>query len=137
MIPTKQTILHDPDNGIHGNCFSAVLASILHLPIDEIPIFSNPVSWIKDVNEWLLPYGLAYCIIEGFDAYLEAYGIRGIYHEIAGTTSRSNEVLHACVAKDGEVIHDPHPDNSGLSTIANYGFFISLKPWEHKCEVTK
>ena len=26
MTPTKQTVLHDPANGLHGNCLSAVLA---------------------------------------------------------------------------------------------------------------
>ena len=38
MIPTTQTILHDPDNGKIGNCLSAVLASLLHLPIELVPL---------------------------------------------------------------------------------------------------
>ncbi len=44
MKPTKQTVLHDPANGKHGNCLSAVLASLLHLPIEAM-IFSS--QWVN------------------------------------------------------------------------------------------
>lgn len=130
MNPTKQTILHDPDNGLHGNCLSAVLASLLHVDISDVPLFITPGTWVKDMNEWLRPFGLAYCMIEDFDCHIAAYGIKGLYHEISGNTKRSTDVLHACVAKDGEVIFDVHPDNTGLTMITCYGFFIALRPWE-------
>jgi len=130
MNPIKQTILHDPDNGLHGNCLSAVLASLLHLDISDVPLFITPGTWVKDMNKWLRPFGLAYCMVEDFDCHIEAYGIQGMYHEIAGNTQRSNDVLHACVAKDGEVIFDVHPDNTGLTEITCHGFFIALRPWE-------
>lgn len=56
MKPTKQTVLHDPANGKHGNCLSAVLASLLHLPIEDVPVFSEPhPKWQQDLNEWLRP----------------------------------------------------------------------------------
>lgn len=130
MNPIKQTVLHDPDNGLHGNCLSAVLASLLHLDISDVPLFITPGTWVKDMNKWLRPFGLAYCMVEDFDCHIEAYGIQGMYHEISGNTQRSNDVLHACVAKDGEVILDVHPDNTGLTKINCYGFFIALRPWE-------
>ena len=60
MKPTKQTILHDPAKGLHGNCLSAVLASLLHLPIEDVPLFITPETWVKDLNAWLRPFGLAY-----------------------------------------------------------------------------
>jgi len=126
----KQTILHDPDKGLHGNCLSAVLASLLHLNIEEVPLFITPSTWAKDMNGWLQQFGLAYCMVEDFDCHIEAYGIKGLYHEIAGNTTRSTDVLHACVAKDGELIFDVHPDNTGLTRITCYGFFIALRPWE-------
>jgi hypothetical protein len=50
MIPVKQTVLHDPANGKVGNCFSAVLSSLLHIPIEDIPMFQDPLNWIKDLN---------------------------------------------------------------------------------------
>ncbi len=129
MTPTKQTILHDPANGLHGNCLSAVLASLLHLPIEDVPLFIDPVTWVKDLNAWLRPFGLAYCMVEDFECHIDAYGIDGLWHEVSGNTSRSKDVIHACVAKDGELVFDPHPDNTGLTKITCHGFFIALEPW--------
>ena len=129
MTPTKQTVLHDPANGLHGNCLSAVLASLLHLPIDEVPLFITPETWVKDLNAWLRPFGLAYCMVEDFDCHIDAYGIEGLWHEVSGNTRRSADVTHACVAKDGEFVFDPHPDDTGLTKITCHGFFIALEPW--------
>ena len=129
MNPTKQTVLHDPANGLHGNCLSAVLASLLHLPIDDVPLFTAPGTWVKDLNAWLRQFGLAYCMVDNFDCHMEAYGIKGLWHEISGNTVRSNDVLHSCVAKDGRFIFDPHPDGYALTKITCYGFFIVLEPW--------
>lgn len=40
MTPVDQTILHDPDAGLYGDCQRAVIASLLDLPIDSVPNFS-------------------------------------------------------------------------------------------------
>jgi hypothetical protein len=127
MIPTKQTALHDPVNGQHGNCLSAVLASLLHLPIAEVPLFATPGTWVKDLNAWLRPRGLAYCMVADFE--YDAYGIEGLWHEVSGNTHRGNDVSHACVAKDGNVVFDPHPDDAGLVKINCHGVFLALEPW--------
>jgi len=68
-------------------------------------------------------------MIEDFECYIDAYGINGLWHEISGNTSRSKDVYHAVVAKDGEVVFDPHPDNTGITKISCHGFFIALEPW--------
>lgn len=133
MKPTKQTVLHDPANGKHGNCLSAVLASLLHLPIEIIPVFSDPDRWVKDLNAWLRPYGLAYLSfpVEGFDKVLTTFGIEGMHHEIYGTTKRFADVNHACVAEDGRVVFDPHPSDDGLNdAVEGCGIFIALEPWK-------
>lgn len=129
MKPTTQTILHDPENGQHGNCFSAVLASLLHLPIGSIPVFSDSEDWRKEVNDFLRPYGMAYMIVSDFNTYCEENGISGCHHEIAGFTKRSADVWHACVAADGQLIFDPHPSRSGLTATMAHGVFIALHPW--------
>jgi hypothetical protein len=136
MKPTKQTILHDPLNNRHGNCLPAVLASLLHIPIENVPIFATPGTWVKDLNTWLRPFGLAYCLIEDFECQIDAYGIEGLWHEVSGNTTRNKEVKHACVAKDGEFVFDPHPDDSGLTKVTCHGFFIALEPWRWS-ELTK
>ncbi len=131
MIPTTQTVLHDPDNGKHGNCLSAVLASLLHYPIDDVPLFINPDTWVKDLNAWLRPKGLAYLQMSLPEGYMERSGVEGCYHEISGESPRSNDVWHACVGLDGVVTFDPHPDNTGIKpTEVVAGLFVALRPWE-------
>ena len=131
MIFVDQTILHDPENGQHGNCLSAVLASLLHLDIKNIPIFTAPYpQWQVDLNTWLRQYDLAYIQLVDFKTYCNDVGIEGCYHEIAGTTERFNDVLHACVGINGELTFDPQIDRSGLKEIVSSGIFIALKPWK-------
>jgi hypothetical protein len=133
MIPTKQTILHDPSNGLHGNCLSAVLASLLHLPIETVPVFSDPDHWLKDLNAWLRPYGLAYLSFPDttFDLTLSNFGIKGLMHEIGGMSTRWKDVGHSCVAEDGQVVFDPHPSNDGLNAgVESSGIFVALEPWK-------
>ena len=128
MINTKQTVLHNPEAGVHGNCFSAVLASLLHLRIEMVPIFTGP-SWRHDVNRWLRKHGLAYIQLRDFETACEDFGISGCHHEIGGTTTRRNDCLHAVVGVDGVPVFDPHPDDTGLAEIQDCGVFIALEPW--------
>lgn len=133
MNPTKQTILHDPANGQHGNCLSAVLASLLHLEIDEVPVFQDNETWVKDMNAWLKAYGLAYLSfpVKGYEGMLESLGIKGLHHEIGGMTNRFSDVCHSCIGEDGKLVFDPHPSNEGLNAgVESYGVFIALRPWE-------
>ena len=130
MIPTKQTVLHDPDNGLVGNCFYAALASLLHVPIEDIPLFADPDTWTADLNAWLRPLGLGYLVIGADDRYISDFGIKEMWHDVAGDTNRGPGVKHACVAKDGVIVFDPSPCDSGLSEITHHGIFIALEPWQ-------
>lgn len=65
MIPLRQRNKHDPENGVYGDCHRAALASLLELPLDEVPHFCDE-SIYKDNAEplsareraWLLSRGL-------------------------------------------------------------------------------
>ena len=35
-----QTILHDPDNGLLGNCMQAAIATVLGLGMEDVPHFA-------------------------------------------------------------------------------------------------
>ncbi len=135
MIEVKQTVLHDPANGQHGNCLSAVLASLLHVPIEAVPVFSEP-GWQRELNQWLSQFGLAYLDVLDFGEFAAALGISGCYTGISGNTQRSADVLHACVALDGRAVFDPHPDNTGLTKVNACGLFIALRPWEAASRAT-
>ena len=127
MIPITQTIQHDPDNNINGNCFSAVLASLLHIPIEDIPVFSSEESWLCQVNHFLQKYNLCYIQVNGLKEVIRDTCITGMYHEIGGTTNRA-DCLHAVVGLDGDQFFDPHPSRLGLKEEVNYGVFIVLDP---------
>lgn len=128
MRPTKQTVLHSPEEGQNGNCFSAVLASLLHLPIELIPYFAGYAEWRRDLNQWLRQFGLAYLEVNACD--LKEHGIEGLHHEVAGTSPRSDDVLHATVGLDGAIVFDPHPSDAGLAKVETYGLFLVLEPWK-------
>lgn len=102
MIPVKQT----DTTSETGNCFAACLASILEVPLG---IMNMPVGGL-DAETW----GPAW------DAFLAKYNLgiscftpggrppRG--YAIAGIKSpRFPDTLHAVVAYNGRIIHDPHP----------------------------
>ena len=129
MIPTTQTILHDPENGINGNCLSAVLASLLHVDIADVPVFCDEVSWVKDLNAWLRQFGLAYVQCKNFQEQCEASGIEGCYCEVFGDSPRSPGTLHATVGVDGVMVFDPHPDRAGVVGDPVCGLFVALQPW--------
>jgi hypothetical protein len=131
MIPVKQTILHDPANGLHGNCLSAVLASLLHMPIEHVPVFTKPHTWTRDLNAWLKQFGLCYWLItpESFIDMCKHHGVSQCHHEVGGPSKRHNDVDHACVGRDGAVVFDPHPSNEGLGEVTSIGIFIALDPW--------
>lgn len=132
MIPVHQTILHDPANGKHGNCMSAVLASLLHIPIETVPTFGQSPTWIHELNEWLRPRGLAYLSLQrpSMLAALEHSGVKGCYHEVAGPSPRMEGVYHACVGLDGAPIFDPMPPGSApMRELDTCGLFIAIEPW--------
>ena len=60
MTPVKQTILTDKtvDPPVVGNCFQACVASLLDLPLDDVPHFCDCNSWPMNFHRWLEDRGL-------------------------------------------------------------------------------
>ena len=137
MIFVEQEQLHDPDNGVKGDCFSAVLASLLHIPLKHIPIFDNvdgvEGSWLIEVNKFLKPHGLAYVVFDHIESMADVFRfmqVEDCYHEMSGDSPRFPGTGHSCVGKDFKVIHDPHPTKLGLPKPTMFGLFICLQPWK-------
>lgn len=112
MKPVTQTI-----TGEKGNCFPACLASLFEIPIQEIPNFieagpdaedfwSAARAWLRERGWGILPINLG----TGFGPEC----LHG-YQMVWGTSPRGR--THATIWKDGVMVHDPHPDQSGLSTV--------------------
>jgi len=120
--PVKQTLFFDKD-GI-GNCFEACLASILELELSEVPMFHDK-DWPVRFWAWLSSKGFVYrgtINPEGIGSYKD--GIKG-YFIVAGESPRGSHIRggHAVVYKDGVMVHDPHPDNTGIINI-RYGMMM-------------
>ena len=136
MIKITQEILHDPGNGIKGNCFSASIASLLHLDQKDIPVFDNDSdikdgSWLRNTNKFLKKYGMMFLVMD-YTSFKDIYNfcqVDGLYCELSGDSPRFNGVGHSCIGFNLEVIHDPHPSRAGI--IPEYvGLFIPLEPWK-------
>ena len=120
MKPVDQEFVHRPEIGQLGDCQRAVIASLLELPISEVPHFlqdckGDPSDYWGAIQAFLAARGLAYIWVpsrSGFAFFGEGVDV---YHEIAGPSPRGNGVLHAVVGRNGVIVHDPHPSKAGLA----------------------
>lgn len=132
MKKIKQTIFHDPPHQ-NGNCFPAVIATITGMPIERI----LPVQQMFDRDDWHISL---FCWLKekgwmwrGAPEFHFWFGLgRAPEHLnpatlvdkpylVTGKTTRfGGEVSHVCVYMNGELWHDPHPDNTGLTTIESF-----------------
>lgn len=108
MKPVYQTTFGYPN----GNCFQAALASILELPLEKVPHFMLDLTndWFMELRNWLGQFGLdAICVRGESEAFLPSKG-----YYIMGGRRPGRTYLHAVVACNGQVVHDPLPEGQGV-----------------------
>lgn len=103
-----------------GNCLQAAVASILELPLDEVPTFADPDHWFDLLTRFLSHYDLCPLLVK-YDPDLH---LPGGYNILTGKSPRG-DFLHATVALDGEVVHDPHPDGNGIESRVDVLVFVA------------
>ena len=145
MIPVTQTEF----GAKHGNCYAACIASIFELPIESLPSVptddtvvvekyktdSNKDNW--DVNNFYDAWWW-----DMWNAWFEANNLlryRVDYNKftprytehpagytiLIGASPRNpNKVKHAVVAFNGKLVHDPHPDHSGLMSMEEFEIIV-------------
>lgn len=120
MITIDQTIFEDGK----GNCLAACVASVLELPIDEVPNFAE-MGFFEGLYRWLEGRNLRpitvrfseakHCASAFFEYSDEPLIMWGDSPRFANGGHRK---MHAVVgAPDGyglKLIHDPHPSREGL-----------------------
>ena len=114
MIEVNQRKKHDPENSVYGDCWKACIASILEFPYECVPEFEEqktPYEMEMAVKNWLMLYGLS---VRRTTNKPEGYSIA------VGKSPRFKNISHCCVAKNGEIIFDPHPDKTDLKKIQWY-----------------
>jgi hypothetical protein len=104
MRPVTQTIFHDDPDGRPGNCLQACIASLLDLPLDDVPHFLLHDDWTGALEQFLTAHGRRLHAQPASDHC--AYGMAW------GPSKRG--VRHAVVWADGRMAHDPHPSHAGL-----------------------
>ena len=120
MKPADQEFTHQPEIGQHGDCQRAVIASLLELPICEVPHFlqlsdGDPSDYWERVQTFCRTHGYAYLSVPARSGAI-CFGDDGdLYHEISGPSPRGNGLSHAVVGCNGQIVFDPHPSRAGLS----------------------
>lgn len=121
MTPLKQRNHHRPDEGIYGDCHRAAIASILELPLDDVPHFCDlnlyPEDWVKHEREWLHARGLT-AITQVYDGRLAdvLHSVGALNPDtycILGGTSKTG-CGHSVVICNGEIVHDPSLTDAGI-----------------------
>ena len=127
MKPVFQTQF----GGKEGNCMQAAIASILELPLDEVPhlMLYSVDDWWGKYEEWAKQLGLQPIGIDPNGDWKP----KG-WHLIIGGSPRG-DFDHVVVGFAGEPVHDPYPEGGcELTEVKAYEFFIELDPvreWKH------
>lgn len=135
MKPVDQEFINIP--GVqYGDCQRAVIASLLELPIAEVPHFLRDAEgdsmrfWVG-IQKFLAKHGCIFMEMNAFDIedYSLLYGTPEIYHEIYGPSPRGNGIWHTTVGCNGKIVHDPHPSRAGLAGDPSewkFGIYVRL-----------
>lgn len=136
MIPVTQTKVvvrnSKGEDVVRGNCYAAAIASMLELPITEVPnvevFFHMPEDssyWQEVMLTFLQSKGWELCSDDRFKVFHDKeFGgeqrddimaaLWGKYYLVTGESPRG--VSHICIYQNGRLAHDPHPSREGLLT---------------------
>lgn len=107
MIKYQQNLF-----GSEGNCWQTAVASILELPLEDVPDFVNEHEaggqhWWLHTVEFLKLHGYS---IEPIWEHPDT----DEYYLVSGPSPRHKEMYHVVIYQRGRMIHDPHPDGTGV-----------------------
>ncbi len=118
MVPVMQTI-----GGIGGNCFQACVASVMELPLEEVPHFfegSNGGLWTQEqwdrVQDFAVSklYKVTYIEMPEEPALADRLHATDL-HYVAFGPSPAGTFGHCVVWHEGKMVHDPAGRNCGLA----------------------
>jgi hypothetical protein len=108
----------------HGDCLSAALASIIDMPLEDVPTFVSDHAtndgdndaewhWWRRLIVWLRDHG--YTLAPFDEADESSWPEVGEHYLALGHTNRGT--YHAVVYADAHLVHDPHPSRDGLLAV--------------------
>jgi len=117
----KQQFRHDPDNGVHGDCGRAVIASLLDIDIDDVPHEHRDMTgdeYNATIDAFLKSVGVTRIWV-AFRASSVADAVdwatqwsNGMPFSLLGKSPRGSN--HVVIGHEGKIVHDPHPDGGDL-----------------------
>lgn len=133
MIPVTQTTFGERK----GNCFAACVASVLELPLEEVPNFcceNWDGEWYQAFKGWLRARGLdaiCYAVLDGGDEaraqiFRIACELRGV--PWIGSGPNPSGVLHSTVWLGDALVHDPNPSQAGITRLDDMVLIVSERP---------
>lgn len=122
MKPIKQKY----NNPQTGDCFAACIASILEIPLEDVPNVANKKNWWNEIDEWLKDRNLRF--VE-FEEYTD-WWMNGLYSIMIGDSPNFDNIRHCVVGLNGKIVHDPAKSNLGIKepSKANIGVFLVRDP---------
>lgn len=126
----KQEFRHDPENGIHGDCGRAVIASLLGLPLSAVPHEHREMTGAEfnaSIDAFLKSRGVTRIWL-GFHAESVEQAAdwasqwsNGMHFVLMGTSPRGTN--HVVIGHEGKIVHDPHPDGGDLVGPTDNGLY--------------
>lgn len=121
-----------------GNCGEACVASILEIELSDIPMLHNQddpedgATYCRNLRKFLSKFGMSFIDVSMVEDCDPMDFFKDCWVVASGKSPRATEdwQKHAVVWRNGEIVHDPHPNGSGLDEIEMYGVFIKQNP-EH------
>ena len=114
MKPVYQT-----NFGTDGNCLQACVASVLEVPLTEVPYFTQAGQFLQ-LDRFMRTYGIGVVALEKDKAVIPY----NAYYLMWGTTPRG--FRHSVVGLNGKVAHDPFPNATDLVSIEQYVLFVGF-----------
>ncbi len=121
MTPLKQLFKHDPNNGVWGDCHRAAIASMLDLPLADVPHFGdggpNDAEFNRRVDAFLATRGLKgfgiglQCELEHVFEVMRVSN-PGVYWMLGGQSLTG--VDHTVICYEDKIVHDPSLTNAGI-----------------------
>jgi hypothetical protein len=153
MTPVDQDRFYEPDlppDQQRGNCLSAVVASLLDLPLAAVPNFvqdhvdhadeaapddAGDWNWWTRLHRFITEQGSRMVYLRNVDSErpvaVESATFpdpeSGEAYAVAGVSPRDPRIHHVVIYRDGLMVHDPHPDRTGLA-IVDDEYHWTLRP---------
>ncbi len=152
MRAVTQTSFYDPDappEKQRGNCLTAVVASLLELPIEAVPNFvqdhvDHAEDEADDAGDWNWWTRLSRFITEQGHQMHYLRNVEdptpvpadkatfpdpepGEFYTVSGISPRDSRIHHIVIYRDGVMVWDPHPDRTGLAVVKDE-YHWTLRP---------